>query len=372
MNRLAFTRLGGCLIASLLVFLYGCGPRAGGYPFRELDVPEQRVFNGFAFLRKERPVDAQIEFERALDLRPNYSPAYRGLGLVRGMQQDFSPAFEAMSRAEQYAENDLDRALAEVGMMGLYRMEKRQGWLAEAERRFDRALAMAHEPSEAYHELGLAYKEAYRLDDAKKAFTKVLDINKTLLNEAREEIETIKKIEKAGARSALGKQVLLVRRINRAETAGLLAEEFPLHLIRSQAGQGVGDALRTTPPDVLNHRMKEEILRVLRLNIRGLGVFPDGSFGAGLYMTRAGFATVMADLLVKGTGDFALTRKYVLAHSPFEDVRRDSPYFSDIMICYDWAGIMGGWGRYFHPMETISGVDALLILREAEKNLKRK
>jgi hypothetical protein len=116
--------------------------------------------------------------------------------------------------------------------------------------------------------------------------------------------------------------------------------------------------------------MKDEILLVLELNIQGLGALPDGSFGADQYMTRAGFATVMADLLVKGSGKDELKQQYARAESPFQDVRSNSPHFISIMICHDWAGIMEGWKGYFHPMETISGVDALLILREAENRIR--
>ena len=372
MNGLAFTRGWGLLIAFFFLLFYACGPRAGGYPFQELNIPEQRVFNGFAFLRQERLVDAQREFEQALRLQPKCSAAYRGMGLVHGMESDFTRAFEAMSRAGEFAEDGLDRALAEVGMMSLYRMEAREGWLVRAGSRFDQALALSDELPEAYLELGLAYKQAYRLQDAKEAFTRILKLNKTLLNEAREEIEILKKIKIADPGSAPGKEVVLVRRMNRAESAALLAKEFPIDRIMARAALETGDKPAPPPPDVLNHRMREEILLVLRLNIQGLGVLPDGSFGAGQLMTRVGFALVMADVLVKGAGNPELKQQYARVHSPFHDVRSDAPSFSSIMICYDWAGIMGGWGGYFHPMETISGVDALLILRAAENKLKGK
>lgn len=372
MNGLGFTRRWGLLTVSFLLLLCACGPRAGGYPFGELDTPEQRVFNGFAFLRKERLVDAQREFEGALHLQPKCSAAHRGMGLVYGIKKDFPRAFEAMSRAEADAKEVLDQALAEVGMMSLYRMETREGWLVLVERRFEKALALSGGLAEAYLELGLAYKQAHRYQDAEAAFTEILKLNKTLLNEAREELETLKKIERADPRSAVGEEVVLVKRINRAGSAALLAKEFPIQQLLAGIALERDDKPSALPPDVLNHPMREEIVLVLQLKIQGLGVLPDGSFGAEQYMTRAGFATVMADLLVKGSGNPELKQKYARAHSPFHDVRSNSPHFSSIMICYDWAGIMGGWGGYFHPMETISGVDALLILREAENKLKGK
>jgi tetratricopeptide (TPR) repeat protein len=372
MNSLAYTRGWGLLIVSIVFFLCACGPRTGGYPFRELDIPEQRIFNGYAFLKKERLADAQREFEQALRLQPKSSAAYRGMGLLHGMKKDFTLAFDAMSKAEAYAENGRDRALAEVGMMSLHRMETKEDWLERLEWHFDQASALSDELPEAYLELGLAYKQVHRFRDAEEAFTRIVKLNQSLLTEAREELEVLDKIKTADPRSALGKQVVLVKRINRAEIALLLAKEFPIDLIQARAGLDAGGKAPDMPPDVLNHPMKKEILLVLGLNIQGLRVFPDGSFGVDKYINRAGFATVMADLLVRGAGNPGLKQEYARARSPFQDVRSSNPHFTSIMICHDWAGIMRGSRGYFHPMETISGVDALLILREAENKLKGK
>lgn len=372
MKRLSSVRGWSLLAASVIVLLGACGPRTGVYPFGELDVPEQRVFNGFAFLRKERLSDAQREFEQALHLRPKYSPAYRGLGLVYGMKKDFSRAFDLMGRAGEAAEDSLNRALVEVGMMSLYRMESGAGWLTKVEKRFDQALSWSGELPEAYLELGLAYKKANRFHDAEGAFTEIVKLNKTLLNEAREELEVLKKIGEADPRSDLGKEVALVKRITRAECAGLLAKEFPIERVQTGTGLNTRLQLSGLPPDARKHRMKEEILLVLRLDIQGLGVLADGSFGVEQYLTRAGFATVMADLLVKAGGTPELKQRYIRSESPFQDVRSNSPHFTSIMICYDWGGIMEGWQGYFHPMETISGVDALLVLRRAENRIKEK
>jgi len=288
------------------------------------------------------------------------------------MNKDFPRAFAAMALAEAHAQNELDRALVDVGMMSLHRMEKGEGWLVLTEGRFEQALAHSAGLPEAYMELGLAYKEAHRYADAEGVFRKILERNKTLLNEARGELEILEKIRTARPRTTVGKEVVLARRINRAQSAALLAREFPVEEVADRAGVHRAETLPVAPPDVLNHPMKEEILLVLQLRIQGLELLPDGAFAPDQFMTRAGFATVVADLLVRGSASPGLQEKYVRAHSPFHDVRSTSPHFQSIMICYDWGGVMKGWEGYFHPMETISGVDALLILREAENKLKGK
>lgn len=365
---------GWCLpLLALFLLLCACGPQLGGYPYSVLNTPEQRAFNGFSFLRQERLSDAQREFEEALLLEPKSSAALRGIGLVYGMKKDFGRAFEAMAMAGAYAENLEDRARAEVGMMSLYAMEKSEGWLLRVESGFQKALSLSGELPEAYLELGLAYKHAYRSRDAEEAFQKVLKLNTTLLNEAREEIDLLKKIEKAAPRSTIGKELALARRITRAETAAILIHESAIERILgspSKQAAGARDKATGPPPDVLNHRFKEEILLALKLNIKGLGVLHDGSYGADTLVTRAVFAGVMADVLVRGSGQAELASRYARSPSPFLDVRNTSSHFTAIMICFDWAGIMAGWAGYFHPMETISGVDALLTLRGAESKLK--
>jgi tetratricopeptide (TPR) repeat protein len=354
-----------------------CGPRYGGYPYNELDTPEQRVFNGFALLKKDRLRDAQREFEQALRLDPDYSAAYRGMGLIQGMRGDFVRAHVSMDQAETHARNSRDQALSEVGKMSLFKMEKKGEWLAQVERNFEQALSLSKDLPEAYFELGEAYKRAYRIGDAQRAFQKVVEINKTLLQEAEEELNLMGKIAKADPKSQLGKEAVLLTRITRADTAALIVRETNIEkeLAReaSSSGKPAGDPKGpvVVPPDVAGHRMQAEILAVLGMNLQGLTVLPDGTFGADEYITRAAFAVIVADTLVRGTGNPDLGRKYAGADSPFHDVRRQSAYFESIMICSDWAGIMSGGDGYFHPRETVSGVDALLVLRKTQRILEK-
>jgi hypothetical protein len=375
MRRFAASK-GWIVIGAIWLGLLGaCGPRPGGYPYSELDTSEQHVFNGFAFLKKERVADAQREFSQALTLDPKCSSAYRGLGLVYGRKKDFTLAFDSIERARAYAKNSNDQAMCEVAMMSLYRMERGEGWLVRVETSFGRAVSYNKKLPEAYFELGVAYEQAYRFQEAEKAFDEVLKINTLLVDEAREERNLLKKIELADPTSTLGKELVLRKSITRSETAALLNKET--HLIqgllpKEHPGLGTGkkEIEATVPSDVADHPKKEDILTVLRLEIQGFGTLYDGSFGADQPMTRAAFAMVMADVLTRTAGKPELYHRYSGVDSPFLDVRENSSYFSSVMICSEWAGIMGGWSGYFHPMETISGVDALLIIREAEKKLK--
>jgi hypothetical protein len=254
-------------------------------------------------------------------------------------------------------------------MMRLYRMERREGWLIRVEASFARAVSLVKELPEAYLELGEAYKHAYRLLKAEEAYNMVLKINTVFLSEALEELETLKKIEMAAPATALGKELVLQKTISRGEAAGLITRETELvPTLSRNKRQGAG----ASPPDLTGHPMKDDITAVTGLNLQGLSVLHDGSFGPDQPMTRAAFATLMADILVRVTGRPDLYQRYEGVDSPYLDVRENSPYFTSIMICSEWAGIMRGWDGCFFPMEAISGFDALLVLREAEKKEKRK
>ena len=118
------------LAASFLGFLFvlGCSqtPRT---PEGVLDTPVHHVSSGFKFLQKDYNADAQREFELALQLDPYYSAAHRGLGLVYAKENKFESAFDAMRKARDDASSGEQKAMAYVGFMRLYTMQKKC-WMA--------------------------------------------------------------------------------------------------------------------------------------------------------------------------------------------------------------------------------------------------
>jgi len=184
------------LICCMGFLLGACAPRSGLYPESTLGTPEHHVFNGFALLRMDRPEDAQREFEQALRLDANCSGAYRGIGWIEGRGGDFAAAFASMTHAKGIAEKNKEKALVEVGFMGLYTMQKGPDWVQRVEQSFRAASALEEDLAEAYFQLGVAYKQAYRFADAEKAFKKVIWIHGSLVSEAKEELESLQEVKK--------------------------------------------------------------------------------------------------------------------------------------------------------------------------------
>jgi tetratricopeptide (TPR) repeat protein len=189
------------LICCMGLFTAGCGPRSGLYPESTLGTPEHHVFNGFALLKMERTDDAQREFEQALSLDPKCSGAHRGIGWIEGRKGDFAAAFASMNRAKEFAAKNDERALAEVGFMGLYTMQKGPDWVSAVEQSFGVACLLAEDLPEAHFHLGMAYKQARRYEDAEKAFKKVIWIHGSLVSESKEELASVQEILRAGPKS---------------------------------------------------------------------------------------------------------------------------------------------------------------------------
>jgi tetratricopeptide (TPR) repeat protein len=360
------------------LLLSGCaGP--GGLTEPILDTPEHHVYSGFRLLRKARLDDARREFEQALALRPEYSPAYRGMGLVCGRTGNLQKGFQFMEKARERGETKEQVALAHVGLMRLHTMERNEGWFDAVERNFAQANALVTDLADAHYAMGLAYCRAYRLGEARASFNQVLAINESLTREAREQLDLIKTIESANPTTPIGKKLVFVNAITKAETARLLIHELAVERIYTD------NALKRTahapksrhtkedipvPADVASHALREDMLRILALDIPGLQSFEDGTFGPDEEMTRASFAMVMADIVMTLERNPALRTRYADFPSPFEDVEKHALHFNAVMVCKKHGAIMAGEGRFFHPMGTVSGAKALLAIRKLKEEYK--
>ncbi len=78
---------------------------------------------------------------------------------------------------------------------------------------------------------------------------------------------------------------------------------------------------------------------------------------------------MIEDILIKVAGDPALATRFIGAPSPFPDLRGDHPYFNSAMVVTS-RGIMEvkdpATGS-FAPLGPLSGVDALLVIRNIRK-----
>ncbi|MGE5253078.1 MAG: S-layer homology domain-containing protein [Planctomycetaceae bacterium] len=358
-------------------------------PEAALDTPEHHVFTGNKLYEKGDYAGAQREFVLALQLDKNYSPAYVGLGLAFASQKDFEKAHENMKKAKSLAKKKEDKVNAHVGMIRLYSMERKEKWLNKAEDEFEDAVKIDPQSSAAYFYMGKAYKYAYDFDKAGTQFKKVLDLNDKFLVEADNEWKVVQKIQRAAPGSMIGKKIALIEEITRADLAALFVQELLLEKLYRKRTPAQFDTSFKAPTDtrkfqadtivkaepatdIQAHVLRADIETVLRLGVRGLEPTPDHKFLPDEKVSRAAYAMMIEDILIKVTGNQKLATEFIGSKSPFPDLRNDLPYFNAVMVCTS-RGIMEAKDMStgeFAPRATVSGADALLIIRKLKDELR--
>ena len=365
-----------------LLFLFACGPKAMA-PKAELDTPEHHVTNGNKLLKAGKIDVAYREFNRAKELNPKFSPAYVGLGLVEGFRNDFVKGLKTMKTAKKYARGDEQKIAVNVGFMRLYIMGREnvdKNWLKLVEEEFDKVMLIAKDVSEPYFHMGLAYKMSYKFRQAADQFSRVLELDNGYIAEADKEYALVQKIERAMPGSKIAKKIALLEKITRADIAALFIEELKVDEIFKKRMPKKFDSAFKSPEkqletgtyvkiqpaiDIDDHVLKADIDAVIEIEIKGLQPFPDHTYKPYQIITRAEFAMMIEDILVKLTGVDDLATRFIGSVSPFPDLRNDLPYFNAVMICTT-RGIMVAKDLAtgeFDQMGPVSGADALLSIR---------
>jgi len=374
------------MIAMVAMLLSSCA-KPTRKPEAALDTPEHHVFTGYKLYDKGDYGGAQREFVLAMQLDKNYAPAYVGLGLCFGSQKDFKTAYENMKKAKSLAKKKEDRVDAHVGMIRLYSMERKEKWLKDAEDEFEDAVKLDPKSSAAYFYMGKAYKYGFEFDKAGTQFKKVLDLNDKYLIEADQEWKLVQKIQRAAPGSKIGKQIALIDAITRADLAALFIQELLLEKLYQKRTPAQFDTSYKPPTqkfeadkivkaeaatDIQAHVLRADIETALRLGVRGLEPTPDHKFLPNEKVNRQAYAMMVEDILIKVTGNQKLATEFIGSKSPFPDLRNDHPAFNAIMVCTS-RGIMEAKDMStgeFGPQGTVSGADALLIIRRLKDELR--
>jgi len=372
----------------LICLLAACGPKAEA-PQAKLDTPEHHVRNGNKLLENGKMNAAFYEFNRARELDPEFAAAHMGLGLVAAYQGDFTEGLKTMKTARKYARDDEQNRSVSVGFMRVYLLggEKiDKDWLELVEDEFNAAKKIGPDHPEAYYYMGLAYKMSFEFARASEQFRKVLQLNRGFIPEADREYALMQKIERAMPGSVYGKNIAILEQITRADAAALFIEELKIDELFAKRTPKKFDTAYKTPGkefvsgqyvkmepaiDIDNHVLKNDILAVIEIGIKGLQSFPDHTYRPEQMVSRAEFAMMVEDILIKITGSDGLATQFIGSKSPFPDLRSDLPYFNAVMTCTT-RGIMTAKNirtGEFDPMGLISGADSLLSIRALKSQL---
>ncbi|MBW2021505.1 MAG: S-layer homology domain-containing protein [Deltaproteobacteria bacterium] len=386
-------RAGICLMLCIGVLcLSACVPATREFV---LDSPEHRLTNGVRLLELGRIEDARYEFRMAFKLDPTCCTAIRGIAISLGLQERFEEAFRTMAHAKSCSKDDRDRSMAAVGFMRLCILRKATGWIERTENFFTEALEYFPSNFEAYYYMGLAYGQAGMFPKALWAFREAVKIGGSSCSKAKEELDSVKKVIEASPESDFARSVAFKDALTRADVAVLFIEELHLDKVYKERGIGIlgemnypaassgvsiGNHLNRPkgglnadffpPQDVVKHPYRDEISKVLRLGIQGLTLLPDGGFGPDLQVTRSEFATIVADILRKTAIGPLAGRSKNSERAVFSDISDRAPYLSDVLLCTTHLHLMATEQGLFHPMELLSGPDALLTISKLKDLLR--
>jgi tetratricopeptide (TPR) repeat protein len=384
------------IVAAAGILMISCGPMAQ-QPMSRLDTPEHHTFTGIRLLDQEKFADAGREFELALELDPRYAKAHAGTGLVKAYQGDFTGGLESLKQAEKYVRSDEEKIFIQVGYIRVNTLSHAaclrigteckpdDAWLQSSKDAFDQAVLIDPKAAAAYYFMGECYLGAFDLDQSGRMFNRALNLNGEYVKEADSRWKLVQKIQRAMPRTATGKKIALVERITRADVAALFLEELKIDALYARRTTKNSDAAfkdpekakwtaeaRTGASDIDNHPLRAEIEGMIRIGMRGLDVYPDGSFRPNSLVDRATFAMMIEEILIKSTGDKALAARFIGNHSPFTDLRTDRPYFNAVMVVTS-RGIMEAKDMVsgeFSPLDPVSGADALLAIRKMREELR--
>jgi len=382
-KNLLFVIAGLCLLV-----LSACGPKALA-PEAELDTPMHHVKNGNKMLKAGKIDGAFREFNRAKELDPKYSPAYVGLGLVYGFKGEYKNGFKHLKIGNKYADGKEQKINVNVGYMRLFIMGRDKidkDWLEEVESKFKRSINIDPEVSAPYFYMGIAYKMSFEFQKAAGQFSKVLDLDKEFVKEADKEYAIIQKIQRAMPGSVVGKKIALLNKITRADVAALFIEELEIdELFRKRTPKKFDTAFKDpekkfvsgefvkVPPatDIEDHVLKADIDAVIAIGIKGLQPYPDHTYKPYKIITRAEFAMMIEDILIKITGDENLATRFIGNASPFPDLRNDLSFFNAVMVCttrniLEVKDVSTG---EFDPKGSVSGAESLLSIRTLKSQL---
>ena len=373
------------VVLTAVAMTFACAPK-GRAPISEMDTPAHHTVMGMRMLERGNAVEAAKEFQYALELDKRYAQAHAGLAVVKALQGEFPTAFQELKDAKRYAVTKEDKVAAYVAAIRVNTLNKAdKEWLAKAREAYDRVVEIDPNAPAGPFFMGLAYKDALDFNQAGQMFARVLELKGDYVGRADAEWQLVQKIQRAMPGTEAGKRIAVRDWITRADAAALFMEELKIDVLYrkrmpkrfdtafkdpEKAKAAAGTAILAT--DIADHFLKADIEGILRIGVRGLEVYPDGTFRPGEAVDRASYAMMIEDILVKLTGDESLATKYIGNPSPFPDLRSDLPYFNAVMVMTS-RGIMEAvdiTSGEFAPLRPIAGVDALLVIRKLKEELK--
>jgi len=349
MKRKLIVILPLCVIIFTLIF--GCGPKPLP-PASVLDTPDNHFNQGLRELDRGNLTEAEAEFNKSVQLDPDYAEGYSGLGLVWATRKDFKKAHDFADKGLDKNKNSLDARIIKGRIITMER--KGDDWVEDAIKEFDRAAKINPNSDKPLYYKGETYKEAYMFREAENVFSQVVEMKGDFAKAANEEWSLVQKIVRAAPGTKVGAKIALIKEIDRADLAVLFLEELKLLEIIEKKRPKEYDTGFKAPDDptkmqtsqttqmaevtdIDTHWAKNWIKDII--NAKGMDLYPDHTFRPDEKITRSNYSMMIQNILIMATGDESLATKYIGTQSRFPDVNPSHFAYNAICLSVD-RGIM--------------------------------
>ncbi len=206
--------------------------------------------------------------------------------------------------------------------------------------------------------LGDAYYYLNSLNKAKQQYTKVLFIGENHQVEAANRIETLNKIAAIKIRSKKFKNLLLIKTIKRNNIAYILHSVFRINR-RFKIRKKPTIALQ----DITNNTNKTAITKLYNAGM--FSYIKNGKFAPFTIVTRGEMAKIIEDYIVLRTANIDHRTRYkTIKKKIIMDIDKDHMYFNAINLATRKKIMNLSLSGFMNPDSTISGIDALLIIKK--------
>ena len=390
MNSVRMKHLGLVLtVIFLMTALGACAPKSRK-AVGVMDTPEHHYNQGITFLDRDAVDDAGKEFALALELDEGYGPALAGQGLITVIQGN-DDGLKMILKGERKADGSWEKVQAIAAEIRAYIAMKKDGRSSEtllirnAKAAFSKGMLVDKEASILYFYMGEAYLQGLDFGPAESMFAQSKALQGGFEERAYERWKFVQKANLAAPESMIGKKIALVEKLSRADMAALLVEELNVErfynrtqepeVVSFEAPKGMmmqGEDLYTKKgvTDIAGNPLRSDIEKVLVLGVPGMQAYPDHTFRPAVPVSRVEAAQLFQDIIVRATGKQSLATEYIGDTSRIPDVPSDHWGYNAVRLCTT-RGIMHTDIRTnsFAPKEVISGVDALLSIKELKRAL---
>ena len=382
------------IMAYFIVMTIGCS-KATRASKSVLDSPEMHISRGLKYFNNEQYEEAKKEFDDAIFIeakKEEKAGAYAGLGMYFAVKGDNDKAEDNAEKAVS-----LDKKLPLVHtcfgrtITLLNKGKDADEWIDDAFEEFDDAIEYADEKrdvkakAEAFYFKGIAAKSGYKFSKAKKAFSKVVELKSLYAMEANKQWEIVQMIERAKPGTKVGAKVALMEKVGKAEIAVLFVEEMKIKELLKKKEKKSYDNSFQAPEDLMKLatekivKMKDAVdiekswARSWINDVISIGVMeaePDHKFYPNKKITRAEYSMILIRVLALITGDEKIYTKYFgEPNSRFKDMRTSHAAYNAASVCVNRGIMKANLSGEFRKGATVSGAEALLIIREFQNAL---